>query len=37
MTRRRRVDLSHGDQGRWLGQMADMAVRIHDAAATAPY
>jgi aminoglycoside phosphotransferase len=31
-----RADLSPADPGRWLGQMADVAARIHDAAITAP-
>ncbi len=31
-----RADLSPGDPGRWLGQMADMAARIHQAAITLP-
>ena len=31
-----RADLSPADPERWLGQIADVAVRIHDAAITAP-
>jgi aminoglycoside phosphotransferase (APT) family kinase protein len=31
-----RVDLSPASQDRWLGQMADAAARIHDAAIAAP-
>jgi aminoglycoside phosphotransferase (APT) family kinase protein len=31
-----RADLAPADQGRWLGQIADAAARIHDAAVTAP-
>lgn len=31
-----RVDLSPADPGRWLEQMADLAVRIHDAGVAAP-
>jgi aminoglycoside phosphotransferase (APT) family kinase protein len=31
-----KVDLSPADPERWLNQMADVAVRIHDAAVTAP-
>lgn len=31
-----RVDLSPADPGDWLGQMADAAVQIHEAAITAP-
>lgn len=31
-----RVDLSPADPERWLGQMADVAARIHDAAIKAP-
>jgi hypothetical protein len=31
-----RVDLSHADPKAWLDQMADMAVRMHDAAISAP-
>jgi aminoglycoside phosphotransferase (APT) family kinase protein len=31
-----RADLTPADPGRWLGQMADMAARIHEAAITIP-
>src|SRR5262249_4531970 len=30
------ADLAPADPGRWLGQMADMAARIHEAAITVP-